>query len=1192
MFGDVFRFELLYRFKRPPVYFFAGLFFLMTACTVASDSMQMGGAIGNAARNSPYEILRLMQMMSAMALLALTGFVATAVNRDYEYGAHEMFYATPVGKLPFLAGRFGGSLIASFAVVVASALGIMVGSQMPWLDPERIQAFQAGPYAYAMLVYALPNLFIVGAFLFAFATLTRKVLFTYIAMFGILIGWAFSVVLLRDVENVRLAALIDPFGLSAFQAATRYWTVVERNTMLPPLTGDLLVNRLIWLAVGTGALALTWARFRLAVTETARRLGRRAREAAGIVAGGVSQSLDVAMPAVTLSFGLRARVAQWLDQTRTEVASVFRSVPFLVVLVFGVFNLAANTLLPESGTTTYPLTGIMLRQISGGFELFLFVVLLIYAGQLVWRERQSRMHEIHDALPVPDWMPLTAKFTALGAISVALLTVAMVTTIIGQLARGYTNLELGLYLRGLFAVSLSWWLIFAALMVAVQVFVNNKILGFAILLIYYTLVDALPSLGVDHHLIVFGTAPDAVYSDMNGYGHYVAPMVWFKTYWGLLSVALLLLAISFYVRGTDVRGAGRFREARRRASRPRSLALAASLVGFAVVGGWIYQNTNVLNDWLTMKHLYDRAALYEERYKEYEGLAQPRIADVRFEVDVYPERRAVDLRGDLKLVNRSDETISELHMVFPDEFELTSINLPDDAIKLDDLETSYRIYSLPEPLEPGDAFDLAYEAQIVSRGFRDRNFDTRVVENGTFLPTSRVMPGIGYDRDAELKDPHERRRRSMPPQEGMLEPGEPGALDNTITAGADWVSFEAVLSTSPDQTALTAGALVREWEDGGRRYSHYKAEVPILNFYPFLSGRWDVARGDWNGVAIEVYHHPTHGYNVERMIESVQRALAYCSENYGPYQHNHVRIVEFPRYERFAQSFPGIIPYSEASHFIEDLRKERNIDMVFYITAHEVAHQWWGHQVAAAYAKGATFIEEGMAQYSALMVMEEDYGRDQMERFMSYELDRYLSGRGEARREELPLVRCDNQAYIHYFKGSLTLYALRDYIGEERLNAALGEYVERVRFEGPPYPASPEFVSILRNATPEEYRYLIEDMFETITLYDNRCEEARCEETDDGRYLVTLSLRSRKVRADGDGVETEVAHSDWIELGLFGEESEGEEPPIYLEKHRLTSGANEVELVVDERPVRAGIDPRHLLIDRVPRDNARRVVES
>jgi ABC-2 type transport system permease protein len=133
-------------------------------------------------------------------------------------------------------------------------------------------------------------------------------------------------------------------------------------------------------------------------------------------------------------------------------------------------------------------------------------------------------------------------------------------------------------------------------------------------------------------------------------------------------------------------------------------------------------------------------------------------------------------------------------------------------------------------------------------------------------------------------------------------------------------------------------------------------------------------------------------------------------------------------------------------------------------------------------------------------------------------------------------------------------------------------------------------VSVLRSATPEEYEYLIGDMFETITLYDNRIEKAVSVPTEDGRYRVTLSLLSKKMRSDGKGVETEVPEDDWIEIGVYGEKGDADEAPfIYLEKRRVASGASEIELILDKRPVRAGIDPRHLLIDRVPGDNVKRL---
>lgn len=1187
MFMSVFGFELKYLFRRPGIYFFAGLFLVMTLSAVGSDSVQMGGGIGNSARNSPYEIMNMLSLMSAIALLVLTGFVATAVNRDHEYQAYEIFASTPVRTGPYLAGRFFGSLVASLAVVVAAAFGIVIGTAMPWLDPARILPFDIRPYAYSLAVFAIPNLFVMGVFLFSFATLTRKVFVTYVAMLGVLMAYGIGQALMRDLENRSLASLLDPFGMSVLRTVTQYWTVVERNTLLPPLEGTLLLNRLVWIGVGAAVLAFTCARFRMRVTEAAPSRRWRRRRAEPQVA--VAASTAVAVPRATLSYSTRDRLLQLLDQTRVEVAGVVRSVPFLVILLFGVFNLCASLFIKEQGTTPYPLTRIALATIEGSYDLFLFIVLLVYSGQLVWRERQARMNEIHDALPVPDWIPLASKFAALAVVTVIGLAIAMAAAILAQVSKGYFNLEIGMYLRGLFVVSLSWWLTIAALMLAMQTFVNNKIVGFGILLIYYILVDVFPALGVDHHLFIYGTAPDVVYSDMNGYGFYLAPLVWFKTYWGLASAALMLAAVLFWGRGTDVRRRFRFAEARRRLTAARGWSLAALIVGFVATGGWIYYNTNVLNEWMSAKRIAGLQASYEQRYKQYEHLPQPRITAVAIEADIYPEKRRVDVRGTYALRNKTATPIRELHLVIPEELELTTVSLPGEALTLNDGEVGYRIYRLGDPLEPGEEMAFRFEGSIVSRGFRDRNFLGRVAGNGTFLENSQCVPHIGYDASQELSDPHERRKHELAEATSLPDPSDPGALDNTMTSDADWVSFEATLSTSPDQAALTVGELEGEWEEGGRRYFRYASKVPILDFYPILSGRYDVVRDEWNGVAIEVYHHPGHAYNVARMIESAKRSLDYYTVAYSPYQNSHLRIVEFPRFESFAQSFSGIIPYSESAHFIEDLRGEKNIDMVFYITAHEIAHQWWGHQVAAAWARGGTFIEESMAQYSALMVMEKDYGRDKMERFLKYELDRYLSGRAAARKDELPLALCELQSYVYYQKGSLATYALRDYVGEERLNEALRGFVTRHAFQGPPYPGSTEFVSALREATPDQYKYMVEDAFETITLYDNRCESVAARDVGDGRYEVTLAVSSRKVRSDGKGVETEVPEDDWIEIGVYGEKGDADEAPfLYLGKHRFTGGAGEVSVVVDGAPARAGIDPRHLLIDRVPDDNVKK----
>src|SRR5262249_41689882 len=154
---------------------------------------------------------------------------------------------------------------------------------------------------------------------------------------------------------------------------------------------------------------------------------------------------------------------------------------------------------------------------------------------------------------------------------------------------------------------------------------------------------------------------------------------------------------------------------------------------------------------------------------------------------------------------------------------------------------------------------------------------------------------------------------------------------------------------------------------------------------------------------------PAHGYNVDRMMEGMKKSLDYFGTSFSPYQYRQMRILEFPGYERFAQSFANTVPFSEAIGFVADLRDPDAIDYVFYVTAHELGHQWWGHQLIGARVQGVTMLDETFAQYSALMVQEHEYGQAKMRRFLKYELDRYLLGRGGEVAEELPLALNENQ---------------------------------------------------------------------------------------------------------------------------------------------------------------------------------------
>jgi aminopeptidase N len=245
--------------------------------------------------------------------------------------------------------------------------------------------------------------------------------------------------------------------------------------------------------------------------------------------------------------------------------------------------------------------------------------------------------------------------------------------------------------------------------------------------------------------------------------------------------------------------------------------------------------------------------------------------------------------------------------------------------------------------------------------------------------------------------------------------------------------------------------------------------------------------------------------------------------------------------------------------------------------------------------EGATVLSETLAQYSALMLMEREFGKDHIHKFLKYEMDRYLRSRGTEQLKEKPLMRVDaSQGYVHYRKGSVVMYYLKEMIGEDHVNAALRDLVDTYGYADPPYPTSWALVDRLRAQTPDSLQYLITDLFETITLFDNRVVgDPTYVKTDDGRWKVTFDVSTAKIRADSLGAETSVSMSDYVDVGVFGRPTDGEDrgPTLAMERRRLTDGQHTIEMVVDSEPWQVGVDPSYFLIDRVPEDNVKRAKE-
>jgi aminopeptidase N len=467
------------------------------------------------------------------------------------------------------------------------------------------------------------------------------------------------------------------------------------------------------------------------------------------------------------------------------------------------------------------------------------------------------------------------------------------------------------------------------------------------------------------------------------------------------------------------------------------------------------------------------------------------------------------------------------------------------------------------------------------------------VNNAEFAPI------IGMSRDGLLQDRAKRRKYGLAPQLRPAKLEDRSAQARNYVGDADWVNADITVTTDADQTPIAPGYRVSDVTKDGRRTIRYRTDAPVLHFFSVQSARYAIRKVDYKGVELAIYYDPQHPWNVARMIKALETGLDYYQANFSPYQFRQARILEFPDYAQFAQAFANTMPYSEGIGFISDNTKPDKIDFVTYVTAHELAHQWWAHQIIGADMQGGTALSETLAQYSALIVMEKTYGASGIRRFLKRELDTYLRRRGGELVEELPLIRVENQPYIHYNKGSLVMYLLRDRLGEQTVNAALRRLLSEYAFKGAPYPRSQDLVDALRaEAGPDPVKQqLITDLFEKITVYDLKTKTATVKKRPDGRYDVTLNVEARKLYADGQGKETAAPIAGEVfDLGVFtaepGKKGFGAKDILYFKTQPFRSGAQTVTLTVDKPPKFAGVDPYNKQIDRNSDDNAIKVTAS
>ncbi|HKP74964.1 MAG TPA: M1 family aminopeptidase, partial [Longimicrobiaceae bacterium] len=634
---------------------------------------------------------------------------------------------------------------------------------------------------------------------------------------------------------------------------------------------------------------------------------------------------------------------------------------------------------------------------------------------------------------------------------------------------------------------------------------------------------------------------------------------------------------------------GRIRALPRRLGRRGLAGVAASLALFLATGGFVFYHTNLLTRYETGEEIQDRRAEYERTYRRYETLPRPTVAAVRTRVELYPSERRFQVAGAYRLENRARQPVDTVMVSLrwqlkPERMELAGARL----LRYDERFGTW-LFALARPLAPGAATELRFRVRSAPETVVAGGFSYSVVGNGSYVTRQAAFPRLGYVVGYELENAYARRLHGLPPpREGMGVMSDPDRAD----AREGWLTVDATISTDADQTALGPGDLVREWRQGGRRFFQYRTAQPQTPVFGFVSGRYQVRRVNHHGVWLEVYHDPAHPQNAAKMLAVAGSSLDLFGRLFGPYPHRSLRIVEIPGHWEFgAYALTGMIVWPEDRGFLTDERYPGEVDLITRRVAHEVSHQWWGHQLYPAQAAGSTALVETLAKYSEMRVLEARHGPASLVPLLRYERELYLLSRANLPFPEPSLTRVVDLEHVYYSKGAIVFEALRDLIGEDAVNRALRRLLREHGAGGRPATAA-DLVEALQAEAAPEHHALIAEWLDEVTFYDFRVESATAQRLADGRYRVTATVRAAKKLLVGGRVEAarEAPLDEMIDVAVFAEPplSTGG-APLYAGKQRLRGGENRITFEMSGRPRFISLDAFERRIEEERADNVREV---
>lgn len=1022
-----------------------------------------GIAFPNIQKNSPYAINFILGLFSLAGLFPIVIVASQSLLREKDSRFEQLLYTTLVSTKDYFISRF--SLVFGIAVLtfLLFLLGYISGHLIKMDNSSQWGSFHLTYYLNSFFVIVLPNIFLCTVIVAFTAWLSKNKMLIYLSGLGIYILYMVSAIFSNSPliagaspaseSAMKWSAKIDPFGMAAFYEQTHHWSALQRNTTVLQLSGNLLLNRVSVILSASVFLLILYRLFQFKTDSRQRKSGNTDHQ--------FSYVKYVYVKTPTQSDTERYFFRTLATFAKMDIKASIKSIPFLLLIIITLFvvgmemygAIEGGVRLPENYVTSTLMINTLLETVPFQF----IIAMLFYGSELIWRSKSVRFFDIENSTPFSLTSLYISKLVSLVLIVFILIASCCALGILFQLMYGYYQIDWLKYVSLFYFIGLPASLC-GLLIVALQYIIKNKYIGLCVAGVFLILATTSlgKAMGFSHPLLRFAPFLPDVVSELNGFGYFPKAFLFKMLY--SLSFALLLSVVALL-------------SMKKTFSKINLNQIYILLLPFLMmIASGFYLNSK--NNNLSNEMHLDWQQQYEKKYKFYKNKPQLTITDVKVNIDLYPDKNSYTAKGSYILTNKNNTEISEIIVTIPTEIHLNTLtSLSLNLIKKDEKFGHY-IFASKSPIGTDESILLQFDFEYAIEPLQGHQSFNAIVENGAFMRISRYFPGIGYVADNEIQDENERKKRKMPPLNQLTKVDAPMSEPYNYK----FINFDALISTSIGQTAVSVGELKQKYTKNNRNYFQYAAkDIPFR--FAVSSAQYSVYKSKFRDIEIEILYDAKHHQNIRHLNEQIHKTLTYCETNFGSYPYKNLRFAEISSFTNgFAATAYPASTFITEKYLHLNLSADKQQDIINELAGHELSHQWWGNaQLSPDYREGSAVLTETLAQYTELMLYKNQHGKAKMKEMVNLHQNLYDSEKAFSGEEALYVSNPDN-ANVIYNKGLVKMYELYLLIGEKKINRALKNLLTKHKF--PLQPAtSLDLITELKVVSEQTKHTEIENLF-------------------------------------------------------------------------------------------------------------------